>query len=101
MSTQGFMYIHIDAIKEHGRTDIKMSQQPTASSEYVSPLARLFQIARSQGYLTYDEILAVMPHPDLTLDQLDRLFGALLAAGIPYGDAGTVCAHPADNKQGS
>jgi hypothetical protein len=69
-----------------------MSESQLNSTEYVSPLARLFQIARSQGYLTYDEILAVMPHPDLTLD---------LAAGIPYGDAGTVGAHPADNKQGS
>jgi hypothetical protein len=78
-----------------------MSESQLNSTEYVSPLARLFQMARSQGYLTYDEILAVMPHPDLTLDQLDRLFAALLAAGIPYGDAGTVGAHPADNKQGS
>ena len=63
-----------------------MSQESTTPSEYVSPLARLFQIARQKGYLTYDEILAVMPRPDLTLDQLDRLFGALIAAGIPYGD---------------
>lgn len=76
-----------------------MSDPTPSSPEYVSPLARLFQMARSQGYLTYDEILAVMPHPDLTLDQLDRLFGALLAAGIPYGDAGAVGAHPADDKQ--
>ena len=63
-----------------------MSQQPTNPSEYISPLAQLFQIGREQGYLTYEEILEVMPEPDLSLDQLDRLFGALLAAGIPYGD---------------
>jgi len=63
-----------------------MNQQPVNPSEYISPLAKLFQIGREQGYLTYDEILEVMPEPDLRLDQLDRLFGALLAAGIPYGD---------------
>jgi hypothetical protein len=63
-----------------------MSQPPLTPDEYVSPLARLFHIARQKGYLTYDEILAVMPQPDLTLDQLDRLFGALIAAGIPFGD---------------
>jgi hypothetical protein len=77
-----------------------MSELHPTSSEYVSPMARLFQMARKQGYLTYDEILAVMPHPHLTLDQLDRLFGALLAAGIPYGDAGTVGAHLRDEKRG-
>ncbi|MBW6465894.1 MAG: RNA polymerase sigma factor region1.1 domain-containing protein [Brevefilum sp.] len=78
-----------------------MSESQPTSTEYVSPLARLFHKARSQGYLTYDEILAVMPYPDLTLDQLDRLFAALLAAEIPYGDAGALGAHPGDNQQGS
>lgn len=63
-----------------------MSHQPVDPTEYISPLAQLFQIGREQGYLTYEEILEVMPEPDLSLDQLDRLFGALLAAGIPYGD---------------
>jgi hypothetical protein len=63
-----------------------MSQPPPTPTEHVSPLARLFQIARQKGYLTYDEILAVMPHPDLNLEQLERLFASLLAAGIPYGD---------------
>ncbi len=67
-----------------------MTQPPTNASEFVSPLARLFQKARRQGYITYDEILAEMPQPDLTLEQLDRLFGALLAAGIPYGDEGAL-----------
>jgi len=63
-----------------------MSQTPTNPSEFVSPLARLFQIARQKGYLTYTDILAEMPQPDLSLEQLERLFGALIAAGIPFGD---------------
>lgn len=71
-----------------------MSQSPNNHNEFVSPLARLFQKARQKGYLTYDEILAEIPQPDLTLEQLDRLFAALIAAGIPYGDEGTL----SDNK---
>ena len=63
-----------------------MSETSTNSTEYISPLARLFQLARKQGYLTYDDILAEMPQADLSLEQVDRLFGALIAAGIPYGD---------------
>jgi hypothetical protein len=38
---------------------------------------------KEQGYITYDEILAVIPQPEQTLDQLERLFGALIAAGHP------------------
>lgn len=66
----------------------KMTEPQTTSRDYVSPLARLFQIAREKGYITYDEILAEIPQPEQTLDQLERLFGALLAAEIPFGDEG-------------
>jgi len=63
-----------------------MSQQSETSTDYVSPLARLFQVARAKGYITYDEILAEIPQPEQTLEQLERLFGALIAAEIPFGD---------------
>ena len=63
-----------------------MIEQPTQPSEQISPLARLFQMARQQGYITFDQILVVWPDPEGALDQLDRLFGALIAAGIPFGD---------------
>jgi len=59
---------------------------PPHSSEHISPMARLFQMAHQQGYLTFDQILAVWPDPEGALEQLDRLFGALIAAGIPFGD---------------
>lgn len=70
---------------QYTKMDI-MSEASTNTNEYVSPLARLFHLARKQGYLTYDDILAEMPQADLSLEQVDRLFGALIAAGIPYGD---------------
>ncbi|NLN70920.1 MAG: hypothetical protein GX142_09110 [Chloroflexi bacterium] len=64
-----------------------MNEASFNPTELTSPLAQLFEKAHQQGYLTYEEILAVMPASDQDLDQLDQLFGALLAAGIPYGDA--------------
>lgn len=70
-----------------------MSQSPTNPNEFVSPLARLFHIARQQGYLTYTDILVEMPEPDLSLEQLERLFGALIAAGIPFGDESAFTEH--------
>ena len=63
-----------------------MNKTPAEPTEHISPFSRLFQKARQQGYLTYDEILTEIPHPDLALEQLDRLFAALIAAGIPYDD---------------
>jgi hypothetical protein len=51
-----------------------------------SPIARLFQLGREQSYLTYDDILRFVPEPEKDLDQLDRIFAALICAGIPFGD---------------
>jgi hypothetical protein len=67
-----------------------MTQKSLFRSEDVSPQAHLFEMARSQGYLTYDQILSVWPEPEGELEQLDRLFGALLAANIPFGDKGSL-----------
>jgi len=75
-----------------------MNHSPTNHSEFVSPLARLFQLARQKGCLTYDEILAEFPQPDQSLEQLDRLFGALIAAGIPFGDEEGLKPKPSKNK---
>lgn len=63
-----------------------MNEPLTNPSEFVSPLARLFQIARKKGYITYDEILAIWPDPELAIEDLERFFGALIAADIPFGD---------------
>ena len=65
---------------------MKMIDPPHPPTEQITPMARLFQMARQQGYLTFDQILAVWPDPEGALEQLDRLFGALIAAGIPFGD---------------
>ena len=51
-----------------------------------SPLARLFQLGRMQSYVTYDDILRYFPYPEQDLAQLERVFGALLCVGIPYGE---------------
>ncbi len=67
-----------------------MNEASFNPTELTSPLARLFQKAHQQGYLTYEDILVEIPQPDLVVEQLDRLFAALLAAGIPYGDEGDV-----------
>ena len=52
----------------------------------VSPLARLLELGRENGYVTIDEILSFYPSAEQDVSQLEEAFGALLSAGIPYVD---------------
>ena len=63
--------------------DLQVKAQ--APHEY-SPIARLFQLGREKTYVTYADILQYIPEPERDLDLVDRVFGVLLCAGIPYGE---------------
>jgi len=51
-----------------------------------SPIARIFQLGRKKSYVTYADILRFIPKPEQDLDLVDRVFGVLLCANIPYGE---------------
>ena len=51
-----------------------------------SPIARIFQLGREKSYVTYEDILDFIPHPEQNLELVDRVFGVLLCASIPYGE---------------
>ena len=55
----------------------------------VSPLARLLELGRENGYVTIDEILSFYPGAEQDVSQLEEAFAALLSAGIPYVDEDT------------
>jgi RNA polymerase primary sigma factor len=44
----------------------------------------LIELGREQGYVTYADILRIMPHIEQEMDNLEKVFGALMSAGIPY-----------------
>lgn len=52
----------------------------------ISPIAKLFQLGRQQSYITYEDILHYYPHPEESMDQIERVFAALLCADIPFGE---------------
>jgi RNA polymerase primary sigma factor len=52
----------------------------------ISPLARLLELGRENGYVTIDEILSFYPGAEQDVSQLEEAFAALLSAGIPYID---------------
>ncbi len=45
-------------------------------------LEQLLDIARTQGYLTYSDILEALPQPELHVADVDQLYAALQAEGI-------------------
>ena len=52
----------------------------------VSPLGRLLELGRENGYVTIDEMLSFYPGAEQDVSQLEEAFAALLSAGIPYID---------------
>jgi len=64
-----------------------MTQELNAmDKDQPSPIARLFQLGREQSYVTYADILRCLPEPEKDLNQVDRIFAALICAGIPFGE---------------
>lgn len=59
---------------------------PGDHSRDVSPIARLLEIGRENGYVTIDEILSFYPGAEQDVSQIEEAFAALLSAGIPYVD---------------
>ena len=45
-------------------------------------LDKLLELARDRGFVTYDEILVLLPQPERAVEDLDQLYAALGAAGI-------------------
>ena len=49
---------------------------------------QLLSLGREQGFLTYDDILAIFPEVETNLEQLEDLFSTLFELGITVGEAG-------------
>ena len=47
--------------------------------------AHLLKLGRGQGFVTYDDVLRVMPEAENNMDQLEDLFSALFEQGIEVG----------------
>lgn len=57
------------------------AMSPEAALEY------LLNLGRSQGYVTYDDVLQVMPEAESNMEQLEDTFAALFEQGIEVGQA--------------
>nr|WP_326838551.1 RNA polymerase sigma factor RpoD [Litorilinea aerophila] len=69
----------LDDVAEAGEELSALS--PEAALEY------LLNLGRTQGYVTYDDVLQVMPEAENNMDQLEDIFAALFEQGIEVGQA--------------
>jgi RNA polymerase primary sigma factor len=51
-------------------------------------IGQLLNLGREQGFLTYDDILAIFPEVETNLEQLEELFSTLFELGITVGEVG-------------
>ncbi len=61
-----------------------------AHLQFSSPqetLAHLLKLGREKGFVSYDEVLQVMPEAENNIEQLDDIFASLLDQGISVGQA--------------
>ena len=52
-----------------------------------SPIERLLGLGRSQGYITYDDVMEAIPEAELNIEQLEDALAALIEQGIEISDA--------------
>ncbi|MXY95022.1 MAG: RNA polymerase sigma factor RpoD [Caldilineaceae bacterium SB0670_bin_27] len=77
------------SVSENGTA---VSENGTAQAEvqFFSPketLAHLLKLGREKGFVSYDEVLQVMPEAENDVEQLDDIFASLLEQGISVGQA--------------
>ncbi|MCY4411232.1 MAG: RNA polymerase sigma factor RpoD [Caldilineaceae bacterium] len=69
-----------------------MLEEGAAQTDVQSPspeetLAHLLKLGREKGFVSYDEVLQVMPEAENDIEQLDDIFASLLEQGISVGQA--------------
>jgi RNA polymerase primary sigma factor len=66
----------------------------TALQEWAQMLEQLLEMARTQGYLTYSDILEALPQPEHHVADVDQLYAALQAEGIRVVESPAEIAEP-------
>jgi hypothetical protein len=64
----------------------KQNVQINTKRQMTSPIARLIRIGRRKSYVTYNDILKVIPQPENHMQYVELVFATLLAVNIPYVD---------------
>ncbi len=67
-------------------TNAAPSNRPSEQHE-PNPIERLVALGRSQGYVTYDDVMEAVPEAELNIEQLEDALATLIEMGIEISDA--------------
>ena len=62
--------------------DASLEATPAPAMDPAAAQTHLLKLGRGQGFITYDDVLRVMPEAENNMDQLEDLFSALFEQGI-------------------
>ena len=77
-----------------------MTEETEVMETGLDAVEQLLSLGREQGFLTYDDILAIFPEVETNLEQLEELFSTLLELGITVGEVGEARAAAQVEKPG-
>ncbi len=60
---------------------------PAEAQKEPNPIERLVALGRSQGYVTYDDVMEAVPEAELNIEQLEDALATLIEMGIEISDA--------------
>ena len=60
---------------------------PEEAQKEPNPIERLVALGRSQGYVTYDDVMEAVPEAELNIEQLEDALATLIEMGIEISDA--------------
>ena len=59
---------------------------PEEGAEELTAIERLLELGRSQGYVTYDDVMEAVPEAELHIEQLEDALATLIEMGIEISD---------------
>ncbi|MFN2183832.1 MAG: RNA polymerase sigma factor RpoD [Anaerolineae bacterium] len=73
-------------------TDAELKAQVTNAAladgqDESNPIERLVALGRTQGYVTYDDVMEAVPEAELNIEQLEDALATLIEMGIEISDA--------------
>jgi RNA polymerase primary sigma factor len=73
--------------KEKTPTPEAVDELAGDAQEGISAIEQLLGLGRSQGYVTYDDVMEAIPEAELNIEQLEDALAALIEQGVEISDA--------------
>ncbi|HSJ52351.1 MAG TPA: sigma-70 family RNA polymerase sigma factor, partial [Anaerolineae bacterium] len=64
----------------------KENSVPESEGREPTAIERLIDLGRSQGYVTYDDVMEAVPEAELNIDQLEDALATLIEMGVEISD---------------